>query len=561
MRSSGLLAITTGVCWGAITFMAFCVSNMSAQTQQPSSYEGFEGRTISKVDLLASPAMNVESFRPLLALKAREPFSMKAMRASVDALQKTRLFSQVQVSLEPQRDGLRVLFLLHPTSYVGMVYFPGATKVFPYSRLLQAVNIPDQTAYVADLLPKGKAALLHFLETEGFFAAAVETETSRDGVRHLVDITFRCQLGKRAKIGKVQLNGIANGTADSLDRALDSWHAKLKGAALTKHERYTQSRLRKSTDYLRSVLQDSGHLTPNVRLVSSSYHADTNRADVTFDIQPGPLVSIKVTGAKVSKRNLRRLIPIFEENAIDPELVAEGEQNLVNYFQSTSYFDAKVASRFDQKDEVVNIVYEVQRGSKHELEAIHFEGNHAFSKKELETLLLIKKERFLFYRGDFSNDLLRKSTASIKAFYENAGYANVSVAPEIRDHEPKVDVTFRIAEGEQDKVHGLRIVNSANEEVKPKLGKRKLNLAPGKPYSAELLEEDRNQIIAEYLNHGYLNVRFDSHVTRQKDNPHQIDVVYVLDQGNLARVGQVTILGAKTTQESEDDHNSGRERR
>ena len=550
MSGIGPLRATRLACWACILIIAFCGSNAHPQEQQPSSYEGLEGRPVSKVDISATSAMDAESFRALLALTAGEPFSIQAMRDSVNALQKTRLFSQVQVSVEPQRDGLQVLFILQPTLYVGMVYFPGATKTFSYARLWQAVNLPDQTPFVDDLLPKGKAALLHLFQTDGFFIATVEPETHRDDPRHVIDITFLCQLGPRAKIGTVTLQGVSGETAGNLLNSADSWKAKLKGAALTRRDTYSQERLKKSVDYLRSSLQSSGHLTPDVRLTSSLYHPETNHADVTFTVQPGPSVSIRVTGAKLSKRTLKRLIPIYQENSIDPELVAEGERNLVNYFQSKSYFDAKVASHFDQKADVVAILYDVQRGNKHRVEQVHFEGNQHFSDKELASHILINKTRFFFYRGDFSNDLLRKSVASLTALYKKSGFENVTVAPEVRDHEPRLEVTFRISEGEQDKVHNLLIVNTANEEITPQIGKRKLNLAPGKPFSAQLLEEDRNQIIAEYLNRGYPNAKCESHVSRAPDDPHTIDVVYVIEEGSLARVGQVSILGANKTRTS-----------
>jgi outer membrane protein assembly factor BamA len=527
--------------------MAFCGPAASPQEQQASSYEGFEGRMVSRVDISANPAWDAESFRMLLSLSAGHPFSMKAMRDSVDALRKTGLFSEVQVSLEPQQDGLRVVFILQPTSYVGMVYFPGASKTFPYARLLQAVNIPDQTAFVNDLLPRGKAALLHLFQTEGFFTASVETETHRDDLRHVIDITFRCNLGPRAKLGWVKLQGVSSETAVALLRGLNSWKARLKGAALTGRETYSQERLRKSIDYLRASLQSSGHLTPDVRLGSSVYRPETRRADVAFTVQPGPVVSIRVTGAKVSKRTLRRLIPIYQENAVDPELVAEGERNLVSYFQSKSYFDANVDSRFDQKADIITVVYGVQRGNKHRVEEIYFEGNHAFSDKDLASHIAIRKTRFFFYKGDFSNDLLRKSVASLTALYRNSGFADVTVVPAVRDHEPQLEVTFRISEGAQDRVHDLRIVNSVNNQINPKIGNRKLNLEAGNPYSAQLLEEDRNQIVAEYLNRGYPNAKLEPHVSRAADDPHAIEVVYVIDEGNLARVGQVGILGANKT--------------
>jgi outer membrane protein insertion porin family len=542
------LARTAKSSWLLCLSLVVLSSNLYAQAPQPSSYEGFVGRTISKVDLSADPAMDVESFRGLLALKAGLPFSESDLRKSVAALQKTNLFSQVHVSVEPQQQGLRVLFILQPAPYVGMIYFPGATKAFAYARLLQTVNIPDQTAYVPDLLPKGRDALLHLFQAEGFFAADVEIETQSDEKHRVVDITYRCRLGPRAKLGNVVMQGASPETEAKLRRSLGSLRAKLKGASLTLRSTYSQERLRKSVDYLRADLQDYGYLTPDVRLVSASYHANTNRADVILSVQAGPLISIRVAGAKVSKRTLKRLIPIYEENAVDSELVAEGQRNLISYFQSKSYFDAKVDSHFDQKDSQITVLYDVERGNKHRLDGIHFEGNHYFSDKQLASRILIKKQRFVVYRGDFSNDLLHKSTASLTALYKNAGFVNVNVSAEVRDHEPKVDVTFRISEGEQDKVQSMRVVNRQNEGVFLKLGKRKLNLAPGKPYSPQLLEEDRNQIVAEYLNNGYLNVRFDSRVTRGKGDPHSLDIVYVLDEGNLSRVARVSILGARTTQ-------------
>src|ERR1700730_19193996 len=127
---SVIFVLLLGICTGG---------GAAAQENQPTTYAGFEGRKVSKVDIAASPVMNVEAFRPLLKQKAGEPFSMAAVRDSVDALKKTNLFSQVQVEVQQDQSGLRLLFLLQPSYYVGMVYFPGA-KAFSYTRMLQAVN-------------------------------------------------------------------------------------------------------------------------------------------------------------------------------------------------------------------------------------------------------------------------------------------------------------------------------------------------------------------------------------------------------------------------------------
>src|SRR5438309_9017082 len=132
--------------WAAILVLTLLTASfalpLAAQNNQPSTYEGFEGRNVSKVDIAASPVMNVEVFRQLITLQPGKPFSMAAVRDSVAALQKTTLFSQVQVKVEPEQSGVHVTFLMQPSFYVGMIYFPGA-NAFSYTRMLQAVNIPD----------------------------------------------------------------------------------------------------------------------------------------------------------------------------------------------------------------------------------------------------------------------------------------------------------------------------------------------------------------------------------------------------------------------------------
>jgi outer membrane protein insertion porin family len=518
----------------------------AAQQNQPTTYEGYEGRAVSRVDIAKSPVMNVDSFRSRISLKVGEPFSIAAVRESVDALQKTKLFSQVQVKVEPEQSGLHVTFLLQPAFYVGMIYFPGASAL-SYPRMLQAVNIPEQTPFVEDLVTNGKGALLELFKHDGFFEAKVEPETQRDEKHLVVNLIFHTALGTRAKIGELTFQGATEKEAAEMRAALNSLWARLKGGSLKRGQPYTQARITKSLDYLRQRLQKSGHLTPIVRLSPPSYDASTKRAHLTFEVQPGPLVSIRINGAHVWKRTLKKLIPIYEENVVDKELVDEGGRNLVSYFQSKSYFDAKVDAHFDQKPDSISVVYDVHKGGKHRVQEVHFEGNHHFDDKELEAHIPIKKGHFLLSRGKLSHDLVRKSVASLTNLYRNEGFAKAKVEPQIRDHEPQIDVTFRILEGEQDKVNALQVVNSQNQPIQPPTT-RPMVLAPGKPFSRKLLEDDRSQILADYMDHGYLNAHFDSTETPAPENPHLINVVYKIDPGPLARIGEVALMGTQHAQ-------------
>jgi outer membrane protein insertion porin family len=539
-----------------IWFLLFCSSafQISAQEAKPDTYAGFEGENVSKVDVSAQPTMDVEPFRSLIQQKAGQPFSIKAIQESATALQNTHMFSKVQVSVKPEQAGLNILFILEPASYIGMLRFPGAMNTFTYTRLLQAVNIPEQTAFVDDLPDQGTRTLLQFFQTNGYFEAGVTADVQRDDPHRIVNISFDCRLNRLARFGEINIQGLSDEETTRLREALESFWATVKGASLKPGKKYSQQRITKSTSYIRSQLRKEGRLAPVVQFNSPKYHADSGRADLNFRVDAGPLLSVRVTGARMLKRTIQRLVPIYEENSVDQDLVDEGRRNLLSYFQSKGYFDATVNAHMDRQPESVSVVYEISRGAKHQVEGLNFEGNHYFEDKQLQAFVPVKKGHSVFghffSRGRYSEDLVRKSVNAITAAYKDAGFADVVVTPNVADYEPRLGVTFQITEGEQYKVSELKLEDNHTESPRTIVGNRPLNLSPGKPYSPTLMQQDRNYILARYLDRGFLNAQFHSTVTFEPANRHLVDVIYSIDTGPQANISEVVTLGAQTTRRS-----------
>ena len=145
---------------------------------QAGNLRGFRRQKVSKVEISVRPTMDAAAFRPLLKIKAGDSFSSAAVQESVKALEQTKQFSKVQVSVEPEQAGLTVLFILEPASYIGIITFPGVQREFVYTRLLQAVNIPEQSPYFDDLLPQGQKAWQKFLQVQGYFSAEVQPRST-----------------------------------------------------------------------------------------------------------------------------------------------------------------------------------------------------------------------------------------------------------------------------------------------------------------------------------------------------------------------------------------------
>src|SRR5207244_13520564 len=103
------------------------------------------------------------------------------------------------------------------------------------------------------------------------------------------------------------------------------------------------SRIQAATRLLKKLLAAEHRLASVVQVMPPQYHPEHNRADLTINVQPGRVVMVRMNGARlsiipfVSGRREKQLIPIYEEGAIDRDLVNEGQRNLINYFQEKGY--------------------------------------------------------------------------------------------------------------------------------------------------------------------------------------------------------------------------------
>lgn len=198
------IAAATGL---LLTFLASILFSPVIHSAQQPPTQLYEGLKVSSVDLVAQPTMKVEDFRPLVTQKVQTPYSNADIQKTAAALQRTGKFSKVEIEIEPEADGLRVIFILEPVFYVGMIYFPGATKEFSYSRLLQVVNYPDQAPFEGVRADQGEKSLTRFFAQQGYFAAQVKVETKLAQARKLADIVYDVTLGRRAKIGDIEISG------------------------------------------------------------------------------------------------------------------------------------------------------------------------------------------------------------------------------------------------------------------------------------------------------------------------------------------------------------------
>jgi outer membrane protein insertion porin family len=536
----------------AIFFLIFAAAvPLRAQIQSISSQPIYEGQNLSAVDLIANPNRNVESLRSLLLQKAGQPFSETKVQASIVALEKQGGFSGVKAEMVSNTSGLQLNFILEPPYYVGIIEFPSLTKYFSYAQLLNVVNFPDEEPYHQGSLAIAETALIRFLQNDGYFQAQAHAEAKIDDAKQLVNITFSVHLGERARIRNIEVRGIPDQESLKLLNTLSSTRARFTGSQLKPGKTYSSDHIKSATALIKRTLARQQYLASKVQS-KTTHDANSNLADVAFQVNLGPRVNVRVTGARlslipfVSSREVKKLIPIHSEEAIDRDLVTEGQQNLVNHFKKKRFYDVEVRTNFRVSPDQISILYEVSRGKKHKVDGISFSGARQISEKELRNAVVVKKSRG-FSRGSITPKLLTQSVDSLQALYQDRGYETVKITPRIVDHEPKLDVIFAIEEGPQTLVDDVQVTGNDHVSRDQLTASKGFQLRAGAPFSGRKLSEDRDHISAAYLNRGYLNAEVNTTVKRHPDDPQHVDVNYAVTERQIVHVSDVAYLGQKHT--------------
>jgi outer membrane protein insertion porin family len=538
-----------------IALCFFSVALLAAQMAPKAPEAAYNGQNVSAVSLIANPHRNLEALFAVVTQKPDTPYSEQQIQQSVEALKNAGAFPEVHVNVAPDITGLRVSFLLEPAYYLGVIDFPSAAKHFSYTTLLQVVNLPDEDPYDPSRIPIAEKALVNFLHERGYFQAKVHAEPKIDDDHQLVSVSFAVEMGKQARISSVRLDGPDQSESARLAHAVRSLRARLTGGLLKPGKPYSRERLNEASNLMKKALAKQHRLASSVKENPPDYDPATNRVAVSFKVQVGPVITVRTTGARLSVipllagRRMRKLIPIYSEGTIDSDLVEEGQRNLIDYFQKKGFSDVKVTTEFQKKPEEVLVVYNIDRGRKHKVDRILFQGNYSIPEKDLLAQVTAKKSH-IWTHGAISDKLLKQSKENIEALYRDRGYEEVKVTSRAVDREPKIDVSFEIAEGPQTLVHDIEVAGNQHVAYSALTAPKGFQLRAGVPFSPRKLADDRNRIEATYLNRGYLNVEVKATVDQLLNDPHRVYITYAIAEHQLVRVSQVLYLGQKQTRSS-----------
>src|SRR2546427_913384 len=353
-----------------------------------------------------------------IAVETGKALDREKIAESLRALYRTGDYADLRAVVTPVTDGVRLDFVVRENLFFNRVRIEGLTAPPSDSSAAAAMQLALGQTYRRAAVDEALEKLRETLRDEGLYQAEVSAETVPHAETLQMDIVVHVKPGPRARVGSIQLK---NGTEYRDAEILSRLRMKTGGVI-------TSAKLQRGRDRIRKYLAKKGHLSGRAAVRRGDYDAAKNTIPLDLDVTEGPRVKMAITGAKFSEGELKKLIPIYQEGAVDPDLLEEGKRNVRERLERQGYFDASVdyttethevkSSRGAAQSTEEVITYTAERGDRHKLIGIEITGNKYF-----DTELL--KSRLQPY-SDFG---VTTDRDNILALYFNEGFPEARFSP------------------------------------------------------------------------------------------------------------------------------------
>ncbi len=505
--------------------------------------EAFEGKRISIIRFVPTEQpLPPGELQQILPLRMKTPLRLSDVRAALDRLYATGRYEDIEVDAEPEGENVVVTFRTTNRWFVGRVTLEGAKPPPTQDALRDAAKLDLGSLYLDERGTEADRNITRSLLDNGFYESRVQRRLEYDSRTQQVHIHFEVATGPRARFGSPVFTGDLQRPPDKLVRA-SRWRGWFGWRP------FTDNRLDRGIERIRKSYQNRDYLMANVQLVDLKHDAPARRLSPVVAVKAGRRIQVRVTGADIPSGKLRRLIPTFEEQSIDRELLNEGIRNLTEYLQSEGYFEASVKVRPSRRENDVAIVeFVVQRGDRHKLVAVEIHGNAYFSQQIIRERMSVIPASFEYRRGRYNREALDRDADSIRDLYRSNGFRDCKVEADVKsDYQGKageVAAIVTITEGVQWLVSELRIEGVAQSEAEAL--RAMAGIRPGQPFSEASTATDRDNILAYYYDRGYPDAAFEWSWKAAKD-PRRVQVDYFIRPGRRQYVREVLIGGLDAT--------------
>ena len=276
-----------------------------------------------------------------------------------------------------------------------------------------------------------------------------------------------------------------------------------------------------------------------------------------IQIKEAPLIqNINITGVKADKYKdliIKNLL-LKEKSSYKDNLIKQEIENIESQFRNRGFYFTKVNVKIEKlENNLVNVIYEIDRGEKSKIAKISFIGDKIYKSKKLKSIIISEEYKFWkFISGKkyLQEELIQFDKRLLKNFYLNNGFYNA-----------KINTSFAKIVGESE----FELVFNIDPGEKILFGDLNLNLPPDfdetnftelenllKDLKDEAYSINSVEKILDEVNKITINEEFQTiNVTPEeviKDN--YLNINFIINESEKYFVEKINIFGNNITQEN-----------
>jgi outer membrane protein insertion porin family len=453
-----------------------------------------------------------------------------AVRDALERLWALGIFEAVRVEEEPAADGVRLRFHVARRPWVRSVAFQGELGR-PDMELAGEAGLALGGDASPPRLEQARRSILQLLEREGYLAAHVHVQSTPGAADNGRDVTFVVAAGARARVGALELPGLARAPGRLVRRAL----------GLKVGDRYREPAVREGAAELERRLREEGFVEARTEVAATEWSPADNTVRVVVAVAEGPRLRLELEGHEaIPEAVLRERLTFGLVGIVDETELRASVRRVEAAYRERGYAFATAGATFERRDDEVLVRIAVVEGPLVRVESVTFSGLVHVPEARLRERMETAPSGVL-RRRVFQEEALERDLRALTAFLASEGYAEARVGPPAvtySEDRTEASIVVPIGEGPRLRVGAVQLTGV---EALPEADLRQaLALAPGAPWSEHAVDQGRRVLERRYARAGYLAARVETASTRRDG---EVDVAFTVQEGPRTRVGRVLVRG------------------
>jgi len=313
--------------------------------------------------------------------------------------------------------------------------------------------------------------------------------------------------------------------------------------------------------FVRGDRYDAGRVDDSLKsLFATGLFSDVNirrkGSQVIVRVVENPIVN-KVAfegNSEIDDKTLASEIQLKSRSVFTRARVRSDTQRVLDVYQRQGLFAANVEPKIIRIDHNrVNLVFEVNEGSKTTVKSINFIGNRAFTDSQLRDIVTTSETGLLSFMSSsniYDPDRLNLDRELLRQYYIKNGYADARVISAVADLAPDGQnffITFTIDEGELYRFGNIDLETSL-ASLDPETMRDKITTFPGEIYNASKISKTAEAITLKAAEEGFAFARVRPAIHRDP-LARTIDINYVVEQGPRVYIERIDITGNTRTKD------------